>query len=81
MSPVELLCGSEVGEVLVIRDNIDWKGGALKEVAPGFESFKDSKEFLVMDVVIPLGLGESAGMEGTPVLIGVLQKSTDKQYG
>ena len=51
----------------MIRDNIDWRGGALKEVAPGFESFEDSKEFLVMDVVIPLGLGESAGMESNGV--------------
>ena len=59
--------GGEVGEVLVIRDNIDWRGGALKEVAPGFESFEDSKEFLVMDVVIPLGFGEGAGMESNGV--------------
>ena len=67
MSPIEFLCCSEVGEVLVIRDNIDWRGGALKEVAPGFESFEDSKEFLVMDVVVAFGFCHRLGAIGDRV--------------
>ena len=50
----ENLRGGEILEMFVISDNIHWGGRALQGVSPGFEGLKDSKELLVMHVVVHL---------------------------
>ena len=48
------LRGGEILEMFVISDNIHWGGRALQVVSPGFEGLEDSKELLVMHVVVHL---------------------------
>ena len=36
-------------------------------MSPNLKSFKDSKQFLVMDIVVEFGQGKGAGMEGNGV--------------
>ena len=55
---VECLGLVEVGEVLVISENLHWKGRAMKVMAPRFQGTDDSKEFPVIDVVVSFCGGE-----------------------
>ena len=46
-----MLC-PEVGEVIMVRPDFKGVGMALEVVAESFEGTNDSKEFLVVDVII-----------------------------
>ena len=63
----EDFCRREICKVFVVRHNINRKSGALEVVAPDTESFKNSQEFLVVDVVIELQSGEGAGVKSDRV--------------
>lgn len=54
----------KIFKVFVIYNYIDGKGRAFQVMSPDLKCFKDSKEFLVMSVVVKLGRIESTGIEG-----------------
>ena len=58
LAAVECLGLAEIGKVLVVSEDLHRKGGAMKIVAPGFQGTDNSKEFSVVDVVVPLSGGE-----------------------
>ncbi|KIM57580.1 hypothetical protein SCLCIDRAFT_130035, partial [Scleroderma citrinum Foug A] len=60
----ENLRGREILKIFVIGNNIHQGGRALQVVSPGFESLENSEELLVMHVVVQLGRGECARIEG-----------------
>ena len=60
----ENLRGREILKIFVIGNNIHRGGRALQVVLPGFEGLENSKELLVMRVVVQLGRGECARIEG-----------------
>ncbi|KIM53882.1 hypothetical protein SCLCIDRAFT_138030, partial [Scleroderma citrinum Foug A] len=60
----ENLRGREILKIFVVGKNIHKGGRALQVVLPGFESLEDSKELLVMCVVVQLGHGQSVRVEG-----------------
>ena len=70
---VQVLGLTEVGQVLMIGENLNWEGGALEVMVPGVEATDDGKEFSVVDVVVVFSGGEQLGKVGTgvPVSIGV----------
>jgi len=46
----------------VVCDDIDRRGGAFEVVAPVPECFEDSKQFLIMGVLVHLRSGQSLGV-------------------
>ena len=73
LSAVEHLGLSEVGEVLVISENLHGERRAMEVMAPGFQGADDGKEFTVIDVTVSFCRGERLGEIGTwvPVPVGV----------
>ena len=66
------LGGGEVLKVLMIRDHVNWDSGTFEVVPPNAEGLKDSKEFLVVSVIIELRCRKGTGVEGHRVdLTGV----------
>ena len=55
---VEVLGGMEVGEVLVVGEDLDREGGSMEVVAPGFQGADDGKEFPVVNVIVSFCRGE-----------------------
>ena len=55
---VECLGLAEVGEVLVISENLYREGRAMEVVAPGFQGMDDRKEFFVVDIMVSFGRRE-----------------------
>jgi len=51
-------------KVFVICNNVNEIGWTFQVVLPNFESFKDSKQFLIMHVVVQLHCGESVEVKG-----------------
>jgi len=54
LPPGQYLGSRKIVKVLMICNNIDGIGQTFQIVLPNFESFKDSKQFLVMYVVVQL---------------------------
>ena len=50
-------------QVLVVSDDVDWKGGTLKVVSPNSKSVENSEKLLVMSVVVKFRRGESTRAE------------------
>ena len=46
----------------MIRDHVNWDTGAFEVVPPNTEGLKDSKEFLVVSVIIELRCREGTGV-------------------
>jgi len=46
----------------VVHDNVYWRGRAFEVVAPILECFKDSKQFLVVGVVVQLWSSQGPGV-------------------
>jgi hypothetical protein len=59
----EEFCGSEVLKILMVRDDVNRLGRALKVVSPGPESFIDSEKFLIVGIVIEFQSGQHPGVE------------------
>ena len=70
---IERLGLVEIGKVLVVSEDLHREGGAMKIVAPGFQGADNSKEFSVVDIVVPLGGGEGLREVGArlPIAVGV----------
>ena len=67
----DLGCG-KVLKVLMICDHVNQDTGTFEVVPPNMEGLKDSKEFLVVSVIIELRCHEGMGVEGHRVdLTGV----------
>ena len=60
----ENLRDREILKIFVISDNIHQGGRALQVVLPGFEGLENSEKLLIMCVVVQLGRGECARIEG-----------------
>ena len=58
MSAIERLGLAEIGEVLVVSEDLDGEGGTMEIVAPRLQGANDSKEFTVVNIVISFGGGE-----------------------
>ena len=56
--------GSKVFQVLVVGDNVNQSYGVFKIVVPGPKSLVDSKELLVMGVIVELWSRQSLGIVG-----------------
>ena len=62
--PLDQYLGSrKILKVLMICNNIDRIGQIFQIVLPNLEGFKDSKQFLIMCVVIQLYCSKSAGVK------------------
>ena len=69
LRPLHLPLGQYLGsrkilKVLMIHNNIDGIGRTFQIVPPNLESFKDSKQFLVMCVIVQLCCSESVKVKG-----------------
>jgi len=61
----QYLGSRKILKVFMIYNNIDGIGWTFQIVSPNLESFKDSKQFLVMCVVIQLHCSKSAGVKSS----------------
>ena len=55
---IERLGLTEIGEILVICEDLHWKRRAMEIMVPRLQSVDDSKELSVIDVVVSLCGGE-----------------------
>ena len=60
LPPGQYLGSRKILKVLMIHNNVDGIGRTFQIVSPNLESFKDSKQFLVMCVIVQLRCSESA---------------------
>jgi len=63
LAAVQEFCRGKVFEILVIGDDINGGHGTFEVVTPDLEGFVDSKQFLIVDVVIQFRGGEGSGVE------------------
>ena len=54
LAMIEVLCLTEVCQVLVICRDLDREGGSMEIVSPGFWSADDCKEFPIIDIIVLL---------------------------
>ena len=73
MSTIKHLKLAEIGEILVIHEDLDWKGRTIEVVLPRFQGTDDGEEFTVVDVIVSFGRRERLGEIGAwmPIPIGV----------
>ena len=71
LATVEFLGLSEVSEVLVICEHLDWRGGSEEIVSPGIQGSHDCEEFSVVDIIVVLGWAERLREISTGVPISV----------
>ena len=64
LPPGQYLGGRKILKVFMIRNNVDGISQTFQIVPPNLESFKDSKQFLVMCVIVQLCHSESARVKG-----------------
>ena len=69
LRPLHLLLGQYLGsrkilKVLMIHNNVDRIGQTFQIVLPNLESFEDSKQFLVICVIVQLCHSKSARVKG-----------------
>jgi len=60
LPPGQYLGSRKILKVLMIHNNVDGIGRTFQIVSPNLESFKDSKQFLVMYVIVQLHCSKSA---------------------
>ncbi|KIM58401.1 hypothetical protein SCLCIDRAFT_128192, partial [Scleroderma citrinum Foug A] len=58
------LQGGKVFQIFVVRDNVHRSRGAFKVMAPSPECFKNSKQFLVVSIIIQFRSCQSLGVKG-----------------
>ena len=73
LSMIEVLGGTEVGEILVVCKDLYGKWGPMEVVSPGFQGTDDGEEFSVIDVVVSFRRRERLGEigAGMPVTVGI----------
>ena len=55
---IEGLGGMEVGEILVVCEDLYGEWGSMEVVLPGFQGMDDGEEFPVIDVIVLFHRGE-----------------------
>ena len=60
----KLLCSGKVLKVLMVSENIDGNGRSLEVMTPNHECSKDSKQFLVVSVIVKLKSQKGSRMKG-----------------
>ena len=73
LATVEILCLTEVCQVLMIREDLYGEGGSVEIVSPGFQGADDREELSVIDVIVSFCWNKrlreiGAGM---PIAVGV----------
>ena len=70
---IEVLGGTEVGEILVVCTDLYREWGPVEVVLPGFQGMDNGKEFSVVDVVVLFCGRERLGEigAGMPVTVGI----------
>ena len=70
---VKVLGLTEVCQVLVVDEDLNWERRSMEVVPPGFQGLDDHEEFSVIHVIVTLGRDEGLGEIGTgmPVAIQV----------
>ena len=58
LAVVKCLGLTEIGQVLVVGEDLYWEGGAVEIVAPRLQGVNDCEEFSIVDVVVAFGGGE-----------------------
>ena len=73
LSSVEVLGGTEVGEVFVVGEDLDRERGSMEVVSPRLQGADDGEEFSVVNVIVSLSWGERLREVGTwvPFAVGV----------
>ena len=71
LASIQGLRFAEVGQIFVVRENLDWERGTMEIVPPGFESTDDSEEFSVINIVISFCWREGLGEVGAGVPFAV----------
>ena len=56
----------------MIGDDSDWMGGASKVLLPFIQSQNDSKEFLVIDIIVSFGRCKGFGEVSTGVMVSIV---------
>ena len=52
LATIEVLCLTNVCQVLVVSEDLDGEGGTMEIMSPGFQGTNDGKELSVVDVVV-----------------------------
>jgi len=64
LPPGQHLGSRKILKVFMIHNNVNGISQTFQVVLPNFESFKNSKQFIVMHIVVQLYCSESAGVKG-----------------
>jgi len=59
----ENLRGRKILQIFVVSHDVNWEGRALQVVMPDFEGLEDSKELLVVVIIIQFRCGQSVRVE------------------
>ena len=71
MSSIEVLCGLEVREVLVVGEDDDWVWRANEVVSPFLKCLYHGQKFSVVNFIVPFCFIECLGQIGAWVPIAV----------
>ena len=77
--PCQNFGSGKVFEVLVVCDDIDWNWSAFEVMAPGFESFEEGQDFLVMHTVVYFWRHEGSRVKdyGVDLVVGRINGRED----
>ena len=71
LATVEVLCLTEVRQVLVICEDLDEEWGSMEVMSPGLQGMDDGEELPVVDVIVSFCRDERLGEVGTRVPVTV----------
>jgi len=60
----EVLRITEISEVFVVGDHVNWNQGTFKIMSPFLKYFKYREGFFIMDIIILFSRVENSGVEG-----------------
>ena len=52
LTTIEVLCLTEIRQVLVVSEDLDGEGGAMEVMPPGLQGMDDCEELSVVDIVV-----------------------------
>ena len=71
LATVEVLCLTEVRQVLVICEDLDEEWGSMEVMSPGLQGMDDGEELPVVDVIVSFCWDEQLGEVGAWVPVAV----------
>jgi hypothetical protein len=74
------LCCREIFQVLVVGYNVDRRCWSFEIMLPYFEDFKNSKEFLVVDVIVEFQSGKCSGVKSDQMYFSVVRRDDGKDH-